>query len=81
MANGLDVLFGPTVRLWFQRVHADVDIARLFLILVLQPFLKGRARHAVRTGNALENFTGRSAADQNGEPIRGVKVHADVFDR
>jgi len=72
MADGLNILLSSRACLGFQGVHSDVDVACLFFILVLEPFLSGRSRDPLSCRDTLDRFA-RTARwrTRTGNPISG----------
>jgi hypothetical protein len=79
MTDGLNVPLSSRACLGFQSVHSDVDVACLFFILVLEPFLSGSSRDPFSSRDTLDRFARTAVADQDGNPIRRMKVCTDVF--
>ncbi len=74
-----NVILGPRVAMGLECVHADVDIAVFFLVLVVQPILERRCRDFVRRTDALDGFATATLSDENGDAVRWVEVRSDVL--
>src|SRR5258708_19780981 len=79
MTDGLNVPLSSRACLGFQSVHSDVYVACLFFILVLEPFLSGSSRDPFSSRDTLDRFARTAVADQDGNPIRRMKVCTNVL--
>ena len=79
MLNRLYIVLRSRVGFGFERVHSDVDIGAVSVILVSQPVLKLGGRDPYRRADALERFSALAISHQNRQAVGGIKIRANIF--
>ncbi len=67
--NRLDVILRSGVGFGFERVHSDIDVGAIPVILVSQPLLKLGSRDPYRRTDALKRFSALTVSNQNHQPV------------
>src|SRR6266850_4023168 len=79
MANRLNVIFRSSTGARFERIHSDIDVARILVVLVMQPVLEGGLRNTRGSCDPLYGLAALAISHQDGQPVRGMKARAEIF--